>query len=187
MWADFVYAPARYLPTALAFGYLRQNTVTVGGASKTFNLSGLHTSYSIVYDEDLRQRYRKKAAESHYNSPNTLSAAALIGAYTGGDRYVDELTAYIRANMELAHNFISHNLPELRGSLPEGTYTMWLDFTGTGCSDEENIRRLGREGLILSPAKDYNASGWFRMNMACPRVQIVRALQALKAALSTAP
>lgn len=187
VWADFVYAPACYLPTALASGHLRQNTVTMGGASKTFNLSGLHTSYSIVYNEDLRRRYRKKASESHYNSPNTLSAAALIGAYTGGEQYVDELTAYIRANMELAHDFISRDIPELRSSLPEGTYTMWLDFTGTGYSDEENISRLGREGLIISPAKDYNSSGWFRMNMACPRTQIKQALHALKAALSSPP
>jgi len=185
VWADFVYAPARYRPTALACGWLRQNTVTVGGASKTFNLSGLHAAYSIVYDEDLRRRYRKKAAESHYNSPNTLSVAALIGAYTGGDRYVDELTAYIRANMELAHGVICRDLPALRSYLPEGTYTMWLDFTGTGCSEEENIRRLGAEGLVLSPGRDYNAPGWFRINLACPRVQIEQSLQALKAALSS--
>jgi len=183
VWADFVYDPARYLPTATASGWLRQNTITVSGASKTFNLSGLHTAYSIVYDEGLRRLFRKRASESHYNSPNTLSVAALIGAYTEGDQYVDELTAYIRTNMELAHSFISRDLPALRSCLPEGTYTMWLDFTGTGYSEEENIRRLGKEGLMLSPGRDYNLSGWFRMNMACPRVQIEQALQALKAAL----
>lgn len=180
VWADFVFKPAHYLPTAAACDYLRRNTVTVCGASKTFNLSGLHTAYSIVYDDDLRRRYQKKASESHYNSPNTLSAAALIGAYTGGQRYVDELKAYIRKNMEAADEFLGREVPAVRGYLPEGTYNMWLDFTGTGRSQEDNIRLLGEQGLILSPGSDYNAEGWFRINLACPREQVEQGLQALK-------
>lgn len=183
VWADFVFRPARCLPLATTSDYLRRSTVTVCGASKTFNLSGLHVAYSIVYDNDLRRRYQKKAAESHYNSPNTLSAAALIGAYTGGERYVDELTEYIRKNMEAAHGFISQKIPAVKSYLPEGTYNMWLDFTGTGHSQEENIRLLGQQGLIISPGSDFNAAGWFRVNLATPRVQLEQGLQALKSAL----
>ncbi len=37
---------------------------------------------------------------------------------------------------------------------------MWLDFTGTGYTQEENIRLLGRQGLIISPGSDFNAVGW---------------------------
>lgn len=37
---------------------------------------------------------------------------------------------------------------------------MWLDFTGTGYTQEENIRLLGRQGLIISPGSDFNAAGW---------------------------
>lgn len=72
----------------------------------------------------------------------------------------------------------------MRSGLPEGTYTMWLDFTGTGRSQAENIRRLGDQGLVLSPGKDYHGEGWFRMNVACPRAQLEQALQALKAAMA---
>lgn len=182
VWADFVFKPARYLPTAAACDYLRRNTVTVCGASKTFNLSGLHTAYSIVYDDDLRRRYQKKASESHYNSPNTLSAAALIGAYSGGHRYVDELTAYIRKNMRIAHTFISQEVPAVKSYLPEGTYNMWLDFTATGYTQEENIRLLGQQGLIISPGSDFNATGWFRVNLAAPKAQVECGLEALKSA-----
>lgn len=182
VWADFVFAPARYRPTALATPYLRENTVTVCGASKTFNISGLHCSYSIVYEDGLRGRYRQQMAQSHYNAENPLSAAALIGAYTGGGQYVDELTAYVHKNMELAHSFISQEVPDIHSALPEGTYTMWLDFTATGRTQEENIRRLGSQGLILSPGGDYNAQGWFRVNLACPRARVEQALQSLKAA-----
>lgn len=186
VWADFVFRPAHCLPTASVSNYLRRNSITVCGASKTFNLSGLHVAYSVVYDNDLRRRYQKKASESHYNSPNTLSAAALIGAYTGGRRYVDELTAYIRENMETAHRYISQKIPAVKSYLPEGTYNMWLDFTGTGYSQEENIRRLGQQGLTISPGSDFNAPGWFRVNLAVPRVQLEQGLQALRSAVNFA-
>lgn len=184
VWSDFVFAPARHISTARVTDYARRNTITLNGASKTFNLAGLHTSYSIVYDGALRERYHRQSALSHYNAPNTLSAAALIGAYTGGHRYVDELTAYIRRNMELAHDFISREIPAVSSCLPQGTYTMWLDFTASGRSEEEDIRRLGAQGLVIGPGSDYHGEGWFRMNLACPRAQVELALRALKAAMA---
>ena len=56
--------------------------------------------------------------------------------------------------------------------LPEGSYTLWLDFCGTCLSDEEAMKRMGAQGLVMSPASEYNGSGWFRMNMSCPRSQV---------------
>ncbi|RKI69392.1 aminotransferase class I/II-fold pyridoxal phosphate-dependent enzyme [bacterium 1xD42-67] len=184
VWADFVFAPARHISTAQISDYARRSTITLNGASKTFNLAGLHTSYSIVYDQALRERYHQASTASHYSAPNTLSVAALIGAYTGGHQYVDELVAYIRQNMELAHGSISQQVPSVASYLPQGTYTMWLDFNGTGRSQEENARRMGAKGLVINPGSDYHGDNWFRMNLACPRSQVERALQALKAAMA---
>lgn len=183
VWADFVYAPARHIFTTQVSAYAHEHTITLNGASKTFNLAGLRTSYSIVYNEELRQKYHMASARSHCNSPNTLSVAALIGAYTGGAEYVEELVSYIRKNMELVHDFICREVPSVRSDLPQGTYTMWLDFTGTGRSEAENTARMGREGLVISPGSDYHGEGWFRMNVACPRSQVEQALRALKAAV----
>ena len=137
-----------------------------------------------MYDDQLRAAYQKKSAENHYNVPNTLSVAAVIGAYTGGGEYADQLVAYIYENMKTAHEYICREIPQVASYLPEGTYTLWLDFGGTGLSDEEAMKRMGAQGLVMSPASEYNGSGWFRMNMACPRSQVEQALKALKAALA---
>ena len=96
---------------------------------------------------------------------------------------MDELVSYIRRNMELVHSFIGREIPGVRSYLPEGTYTMWLDFTATGRSEEENSCRMGAEGLVINPASDYNGNNWFRMNTACPRSLVEQALQQLKAAM----
>lgn len=183
VWSDFVFAPAQHISTTQVSPYAHEHTITLNGASKTFNLAGLHASYSIVYSGELRRAYHKLSDASHCNAPNTLSLAALIGAYTGGRAYVDELVSYIRRNMELVHGFIGREVPNVRSYLPEGTYTMWLDFTATGRSEEENSRRMGAEGLVINPASDYNGNNWFRMNTACPRSLVEQALQQLKAAM----
>ena len=183
VWSDFVFAPAQHISTTQVSPYAHEHTITLNGASKTFNLAGLHASYSIVYSGELRHAYHKLSDASHCNAPNTLSLAALIGAYTGGRAYVDELVSYIRRNMELVHSFIGREIPGVRSYLPEGTYTMWLDFTATGRSEEENSHRMGAEGLVINPASDYNGNNWFRMNTACPRSLVEQALQQLKAAM----
>ena len=183
VWADFVFAPARHISTAQVSGYAHEHTITLNGASKTFNLAGLHASYSIVYNPELRRRYHQNSLAGHCNGPNTLTVAALIGAYTGGQAYVDELVPYIRQNMELIHSFICREVPSVRSYLPEGTYTMWLDFTATGRSEAENARLMGEQGLVINPASDYNGDNWFRMNTACPRSLVEQALRQLKAAM----
>ena len=85
--------------------------------------------------------------------------------------------------MGIAHAFISQEVPAVKSYLPEGTYNMWLDFTGTGYTQEENIRRLGQQGLIISPGSDFNSTGWFRVNLAAPKAQVEWGLEALKSAL----
>lgn len=183
VWADFVFPGHRHIPTALATRYAREHTIAVYGAAKTFNLAGLRTAYSIVYGNALRAAYHAKASENHYNVHNTLSAEALIGAYTEGGSYADEILAYIEDNMKMADRYIKENIPAVRSYLPQGTYTMWLDFGAAGRSDEENIKRMGQQGLVMSPASEYNGTGWFRMNLACPQGQVYAALKALRLAM----
>ena len=69
---------------------------------------------------------------------------------------------------------------------PEGTYLVWVDFSGYGFSNEE------LEHLMLEEAKLWLDSGiifgpetaqFERFNLACPRATVVKAMEQLKAAL----
>ncbi len=184
VWSDFVFDSNKHVPTPLVSDYARKNTVSLYGAAKTFNLAGLRTSYSICYDTALADVYKKMCVSTHYNGPNVLSVAAMIGAYSDGDRYVEELLGYIRENMIFADRFIKERVPALKSYLPEGTYTLWLQFENTGRSDEENMLRMSRLGLVGDPAHKYSASGYFRLNVACPRSRLEAALNLIKTALS---
>lgn len=184
IWADFVFTPNRHLFVPQISDYLRANSIVLGGATKTFNLAGLHACYAVVCDETLRRSYEAACTATHYNEVNTLTAQALIAAYEQGDGYVDALLDYIRANMQHTLQALGQQLPKLGVYLPEGTYTMWLSLQNTGRSDEENRSRIAAQGLVLSPAQSYNDQGHFRMNLACPRAQLQTALQKLALALA---
>ncbi|MEG1932218.1 MAG: aminotransferase class I/II-fold pyridoxal phosphate-dependent enzyme, partial [Pygmaiobacter sp.] len=126
IWSDFVYAPAKQIPTAQVSDYARNHTIATYGATKTFNLAGLRIAYSITYNKELAAAYSKKSSCNHYNVPNVLSAEALIAAYENGGQYADELLVYIHDNMAHADAYFKEHLPQLHSYLPEGTYTMWL-------------------------------------------------------------
>ena len=182
VWSDFVFDGRRHLPTPLVSDYAQKNTVALYGAAKTFNLAGLRACYSICHDQALADAYKKMCVSTHYNGPNVLTVAAIIGAYSGGEAYVDALLHYIRENMILADRFIRERVPALKSYLPEGTYTLWLRFEDTGRSDEENMLRMSRQGLIGDPAYKYGTSGYFRLNVACPRSRLEDALGRIEAA-----
>ena len=82
--------------------------------------------------------------------------------------------------------FVKENFPKATMVQPEGTYLVWVDFSGYGFSNEE------LEHLMLEEAKLWLDSGiifgpetaqFERFNVACPRVMVEQALTQLKNAL----
>ena len=54
---------------------------------------------------------------------------------------------------------------------PEGTYLLWINYRGTGLSEQEIMERLLTKGrLALEPGTKYGEAGdgFLRMNCACP-------------------
>lgn len=85
----------------------------------------------------------------------------------------------------LMKNFIAQNLPKANFVEPEGTYLVWVDFSGYNLTTEE------LEYLIVEKAKLWLDSGkifgpeteqFQRFNIACPRQVLVKAMEQLKAA-----
>jgi len=66
---------------------------------------------------------------------------------------------------------------------PQATYMMWLDFNGYGLSEEELWRKMTQEAQLgFNRGKDFGevGSGFFRVNLACPRATVEEAMRRLK-------
>ena len=70
---------------------------------------------------------------------------------------------------------------------PEGTYLLWLDCRGLGLTQPELVRFMKEEAkLILNDGASFGSGGvgFMRMNVACPRATVEKAISQLLQAVS---
>ena len=70
--------------------------------------------------------------------------------------------------------------------MPDATYLVWLDCRELGLSNEELHRfMIEKAGLGLNDGCDFGRSlhGYMRLNAACPRSVLKKALEQLRAAV----
>ena len=183
---DFVYAPHHFTSFLTLDEKYRRNLAVFTSPSKTFNVAGFQPGNIIIPDETLRQAYRRANAASGYSQGSIMGQIAVKSCYTKGDAWVKELVAYIKGNIDWTRDFVKKNLPQAVMTDPEGTYLVWIDFSGYGLSDE------GLEEAVTDKAKLWLDSGkifgpetaqFERFNMAAPRAVIEEAFGRLKKAL----
>ncbi len=160
--------------------------VLLTSATKSFNLAGLRQSSMIVADADLREKLKTAEERAHAASPNIFGAIAQTTAYRKGDAWMDAVVEYVRENRDYAARYIREFLPEIGCRPPEGTYLMWLDFRGTGLSHKAAIDLLvNRAHVALNDGLFFGEEGrgWFRMNLATQRANVVRTLENIREAI----
>ncbi|OQX97364.1 MAG: cystathionine beta-lyase, partial [Bacteroidetes bacterium 4572_117] len=76
---------------------------------------------------------------------------------------------------------------KIKMQVPESTYLLWLDFNGYGLQKEELNKLLVHKAKIgLSPGELFGpgGEGFQRMNIACSRSILIKALDQLGEALA---
>jgi len=181
---DLLAPGVEHTVTATLSPEIEQHTITFMSASKTFNIAGLATSYAIIPNDQLRQRY--VAARAGHNSGNVFGFAATEAALTQCDDYLEQLRAYLHENYKFFKEFITTRLPQLRVAELEGTYLAWVDMRQLGMDPLELqnfIRNKARLALDDGYAFGPGGEGFQRFNLACPRSILEEALLRLEKAV----
>ena len=184
IWSDIIMPGFRHIPTQSVSEDAKQRSIAFYAPSKTFSLAGLIGSYHVVYNDRLRDRLRRESEQTHYNSQNVLSLEALVGAYTQGGPWVDEMCAAVDENLGYACDFIRDHFPGVSVMRPQGTYMLFLDC-GDWCREqgvgiEELLRRGIRAGVIWQNGESFFWPCSIRMNLALPHSLLVEAFDRLK-------
>ncbi|MDO4321521.1 MAG: MalY/PatB family protein [Lachnospiraceae bacterium] len=184
--SDFVYPGNRHFVFASLSPELADITVTCTAPSKTFNLAGLQVSNIFISNPELKKEFKKQVAAAGYSQLNLMGLAACQAAYEGGGEWLAGLKEYLAGNLAFVREYLAAKLPEIRLVEPEGTYLLWLDFRGLNLTEEE------REDLIVNRAKLWldsgamfgpDGEGFERINIACPRQTLEKALEQLREAV----
>lgn len=180
---DFTYPGHTHTVLAkLAEDYL-DHMIICTSPSKSFNLAGLQLSHIFIPDEAVRKAFQKELHVIPYDESGTLALAAGRAAYEKGGEWMDELKSYLLENVEYVRGFLQENLPKVKLIEPEGTYLIWLDFTEYGLSAEALEKKMLHEAkLWLDEGTMFGeeGAGFMRVNIACPRATLVKAMEQLK-------
>ncbi len=120
--------------------------ITFTAVNKTFNLAGLHTTNVVISNPELRKTFSNHI---DVKSAMPFAISALVAAYNEGEDWLEQLLEYLDGTMEWVVQFLAEKMPKVKVRIPEGTYVMWLDFSGYGISAKEVHDRIYNRANVL--------------------------------------
>ena len=182
---DFVFAGKHQVFAGLKEEY-EDRCIVCTSPSKTFNLATMVLSNIFIPNSDLRKRFRKQLDAAGISQLGVMGLIACETAYSKGEEWYLTMLEYVRGNIAFVKKYVAQNLPGVTMTEHEGTYLVWLDFSGTGLSDAEIEDRIVHKAkLWLDGGTMFGESGkgFQRINVACPRSVLEEAMERLKEAL----
>ncbi len=176
-----------YIPFASLSEAFQANTITCLSPSKAFNIAGLQIANIVSSDEEVRRRIDRAININEVCDVNPFGVEALIAAYGRGADWLEALNAYLNENYRCLCGYFAEQLPQLSVTKLEGTYLVWVDCRALRLSSAELAERLlERQKLWLNEGTMYGTEGegFLRINIACPRSRLMKALERLKAGVA---
>ncbi len=183
---DLVFEPNKHIPLASISEKAKQQSITFMAPTKTFNMAGLSTSFVVIENEIFLKKYNEVLNAYHLSGGNLFGTVASEAAYTKGMDWLNQMLEYTKANIDFVSDFFAQHLPMLKFKKPEGTYLIWIDFKALEMNDsdlKEFLVHKANIGLNQGIVFGENGSGFMRMNVACPRSLLKKALGQLKEAV----
>jgi len=186
IWSDLVLAGHHHIPTQSISEDAKQRTIAMYAPSKTFNLAGLVGSYSIVYNDWLRDRMKKEISRTFLNGQNVLSMHALTAAYQPeGEAWLEQLQQVLTGNVDFACDYIEKHFKGVSVCKPQGTYMLFVDCTewcaAHGKTIEDVKNACWEVGCIVQDGRPFHGPCHLRINLASPLSRIREAFRRMDA------
>ena len=165
---------------------LKKNTIICFAATKTFNLAGLQACSIVFHREDWKKRFDGFWGGLDIHRNNCFSLVAMEAAWRHGDEWLDQMLEYVGENMKFVKHYLEKEIPQIKMTIPQATYLMWLDCRELGMDSKELNEFFVKKAKVgMNNGKDFCRSldGYMRMNAAHPRAQLKQALEQIKEAV----
>ncbi len=178
----------RFTPFASVSKECLDNSVTLNSPSKSFNIAGLQIANIICNNSLVRERIDRAININEVCDVNPFGVEALMAAYNDSGWWIDQLCDYLKSNYDCQRAYFAEHMPQVGITTLEGTYLVWLDIRPLGQTSDEITRRLLSEGKVLVNSGtmygEQEGEGFIRVNIACPRSQLVTALESMSKVLA---
>ncbi len=185
--AELLLGGTQHTPLTTISPEIAAQTVTLIAPSKTFNIAGLGCAFAIVPNEDIRHKLIS-ATEGMVPLVTGLGLAAGLAAFRNDpdcNEWLASLLTYLTANRDMLVKCIDEDMPGLKVTNPDSTYLAWIDCREAGLDMDpfEFFIQKAKIGFNDGFTFGENGQGFVRMNFACPRPQLIDALERMKNAL----
>jgi cysteine-S-conjugate beta-lyase len=181
---DLILDPALpHIPSATLSPEIAARTITMMAPSKTYNVPGLGTSFAVISDPALRNRF-VRATAGIVAEVTSLGFTACEAAYRDCEPWRQALLAKLRSNRDFLLDFIARELPGIRVEAPiEATYLAWLKVEALKLADP--IGHFEKHGVGLSEGAFFGSpkGHHVRLNFGCSQATLAEALRRMKIAL----
>jgi cystathionine beta-lyase len=184
--SDLIFHGKKHIPTATVTEEIGKHIISCISGTKTFNLAGLQASTTVFPNADIKKKFDTFWMNMDIHRNNAFSSVAMEIAFNQGEEWLEQLLEYLDGNFELIRSYCAENIPQIKPNIPDATYLVWLDCRDLGM-DNETLRKfmIEKAGLGLNEGYTFgrSLSGYMRLNAACPRSVLEKALGQLKAAV----
>ena len=185
--SDLVFHGKKHTPVATLSPEIANYVVTGTSGTKTFNLAGLQASTVIFPNRHMKWVFDNfwRSMDIHRN--NAFSLTAMETAFREGEEWLEQLLPYLSGNFDFVVDYCKTRIPRIKTFAPDATYLMWLDCRELGLSNQAlHDFMIQKAHLGLNDGYHFGRSleGFMRLNAACPRSVLQKAMEQLEAAVN---
>ena len=176
----------KHIPFASVSENAARCSITFGAPSKTFNIAGIVSSYAIVPDAALREKFFAWLTANEMDMATIFAMVATEAAFTEGEEWRQQMLAHIESNIDFVDEYLKANIPEVRAIKPQASYLVWLDFSALGLPHEKLIDMLVNDArLAMNDGAMFGIGGeqHTRLNVGTQRAVLEQAMKQLKEAI----
>ncbi len=184
--ADLALFGHRHTVMASVSDEIAYRTLTAMAPSKTFNIAGIVTSYSIIPNAEIREKFYSFMEAGEFNAGTIFAYTATEAAYTYGAEWLQQMRMYITENVRFVDDYCKSKLPKIKVYPPQASFLVWLDCRDLKLSQADLVSLFqDKAGLLLNDGSMFGpgGEGHMRLNIGCPRSVLSSALDALKKAI----
>jgi len=159
---------------------MKERTVIINSASKTFSMTGWRVGYAIAPKEAIKYMHKV-----HTNMSTCATSFVQVGAAEAYSKE-EQFTKAMVEEFRIRRDILVKGLREIDGikvAVPKGAFYLMFDVTAFGMTDREFCNKLlDRTGLATTPGESFGkyGRGFVRLSYACKREEIVEAVRRIK-------
>ena len=176
----------KHIPFASISEEAAECSITFAAPTKTFNIAGIVSSFAIVPNKELRERFYGWMNAGELNAPNLFASIATIAAFNHGEEWRQEMLRYIEGNINFVIDYCQKHIPGIKPLRPQASFLIWLDCRSLGLTHQELLELfIDKAHLALNDGAMFGDEGigFMRLNIGLPRSILEQAMQQLKCAV----